>query len=109
MLYYYENNKVKLSTPITSGRNNATRTGNFKIRKKARNTTLKGKDYESKVQYWMAYDGNNFGIHDASWRRKFGGMDYKWNGSHGCINIPTSAAAKLYSYVEVGTPVYIKK
>ena len=56
----------------------------------------------------MAYDGNNFGLHDASWRSKFGGQDYKWNGSHGCINLPTKAAAKLYSYVEVGTPVYIK-
>lgn len=108
-LDYYENNKIVLTTPVTTGRNNATRTGNFKIRKKARNTTLKGADYESKVKYWMAYDGNNFGLHDASWRRRFGGMDYKWNGSHGCVNLPTSAAEKLYNYVEVGTPVYIKK
>ena len=108
-LYYYEDGKLVLSSPVTTGRNNATRTGNFKIKKKARNTTLKGKDYESKVQYWMGYDGNSFGIHDASWRSRFGGMDYKTNGSHGCVNVPTNVAAKLYDYVEIGTPVYIKK
>ena len=108
-LYYYVNKKVVLSTPITSGRNNYTKTGSFKVWKKARNTKLKGKDYESEVKYWMAYNGNSFGIHDASWRRRFGTMDYKWVGSHGCINVPTKAMKKLYNMVEVGTPVYIKK
>ena len=35
-------------------------------------------------------------------------MDYKTNGSHGCINMPTKAAKKLYNMIEVGTPVHIK-
>ena len=78
-----------------------------KILNKARNTTLKGEDYESFVQYWMGY-GGGYGLHDASWRRVFGTQDYKWNGSHGCINMPTAAAKKLYGMVEVGTPLYIK-
>ena len=108
-LEYYQNNKKVLQTPITSGRNNATKLGNFKIRNKVRNTFLKGKDYISYVQYWMAYDGNSFGIHDASWRSNFGSQSYKTNGSHGCINVPTKAVAKLYSMVEIGTPVYILK
>ena len=108
-LDYYVNKKKVLTTPITSGRNNLTRTGTFKIRNKVRNTQLKGKDYVSEVKYWMAYDGNSFGIHDASWRRRFGTMDYKRVGSHGCINVPTTAMKKLYNMVEVGTPVYIKK
>ena len=108
-LKYYQNNKLVLETPITSGRNNATKTGTFKIRNKVRNTSLKGKDYVSYVKYWMAYDGNNYGIHDASWRSKFGTMDYKTNGSHGCVNVPTTAMSKLYSMVEIGTPVYIEK
>ena len=59
---------------------------------------LKGKDYVSEVKYWMAYDGNNFGIHDASWRSNFGSMSYKTTGSHGCVNVPTKAMKKLYFY-----------
>lgn len=108
-LRYYKDNELALETPITSGRNNATKTGTFKIRNKVRDTSLKGKDYVSYVKYWMAYDGNSFGIHDASWRSRFGTKDYKTNGSHGCINVPTKAMAKLYSMVEIGTPVYIEK
>ena len=107
-LDYYQKNKIVLTTPITSGAHNATKTGTFKIRNKARNTTLKGEDYESFVKYWMGY-GGSFGLHDASWRKKFGTMDYKTNGSHGCINMPTNAAKKLYDMIEIGTPVYIKK
>ena len=56
----------------------------------------------------MAYNGNSFGIHDASWRSRFGTMDYKWNGSHGCVNVPTKAMEELFNMVEVGTPVYIR-
>ena len=108
-LVYYKNRKKVLSTPVTTGRNNATRTGTFKVWNKVRDTELKGKDYTSRVRYWMAYDGNSFGIHDASWRSRFGGQDYKWNGSHGCVNVPTKAMAKLYKLVEVGTTVYIVK
>ncbi len=106
-LDYYQNNKIVLTTPITSGKNNATKLGNFKIKNKARDTTLKGEDYESFVKYWMGY-GGGFGLHDASWRRKFGTMDYKTRGSHGCINMPTKAAKQLYNMIEIGTPLYIK-
>ena len=80
-----------------------------KIKNKIRNTTLKGKDYESKVQYWMGYSGNSFGIHDASWRKRFGTKDYYYVGSHGCVNVPTKNMKKLFNMVEVGTPVYIRK
>ena len=106
-LEYYENKKLVLSTPITSGRNNNTKTGNFKIVSKARNTELIGEDYVSFVQYWMGY-GGGYGLHDASWRSRFGTSDYTINGSHGCINMPTDAARKLYSMIEIGTPVYIR-
>lgn len=107
-LEYYENNKLVFETPVTTGKNNYTKTGDFKIRNKVRDTVLRGKDYTSYVKYWMAYDGNNYGIHDASWRKNFGTMDYKTVGSHGCVNLPTNAAEQLFNMVEVGTPVYIR-
>jgi lipoprotein-anchoring transpeptidase ErfK/SrfK len=73
---------------------------------KQRHRTLIGPDYRTPVSYWMAVNGN-IGIHDASWRGKFGGTIYKTNGSHGCINTPTKAVSVLYDLVEIGTPVII--
>ncbi len=54
----------------------------------------------------MRFAGN-CGIHDASWRRKFGGDIYKHNGSHGCVNIPSDQAAQLYNMVGIGTIVVV--
>lgn len=107
-LEYYENGELSLTTPVTTGRHNATPKGNFKVLKKVKNATLKGANYSSFVKYWMAFKGNSFGIHDASWRRNFGNMNYYNNGSHGCINVPLKAVEKLFNKVEVGTPVYVK-
>ena len=47
----------------------------------------------------------NVGLHDASWRSSFGGQIYRTNGSHGCVNLPPSAAKAIFSYVSKGTPV----
>ena len=41
MLEYYQKNKVVLKTDITTGQNNGTPTGNYKVIKKARNTYLR--------------------------------------------------------------------
>ncbi len=108
-LRYYENGKVVLETPVTTGKKNKTPTGNFKILKKVKNAVLKGANYSSFVKYWMAFKGSGYGIHDASWRHNFGNMNYYNNGSHGCINVPLKAIKQLYDLVEVGTPVYIKQ
>lgn len=108
-LVYYVKKKPVLTTDVTTGKNGATKLGNFKILRKTKNQWLVTKKYKSFVKYWMAYDGRSFGLHDASWRKKFGGQIYKTNGSHGCVNLPTKAAEKLFSMIEVGTPVYIKR
>lgn len=108
-LEYYQKNKVVLKTDITTGQNNGTPTGNYKVIKKARNTYLMTKEYKSFVKYWIGFLGSNYGIHDASWRKKFGGKEYLFNGSHGCVNVPADKAAKLYSLIELGTPIYIRK
>ena len=60
--------------------------------------------YESPVSYWMPFNGG-IGLHDASWRGKFGGEIYKNNGSHGCINIPPKTAAVIYEHVYKGIPI----
>lgn len=106
-LNYYEYGKIVLSSDIVTGINNGTPRGTFRVLNKARNTTLKGADYTSFVNYWIGFKGNSYGMHDASWRSTFGGNIYKYNGSHGCVNMPYVKVQQLYNIVEIGTPVYI--
>lgn len=108
-LYYYRNGSLAIETPVVTGN---TRLGRGTPEKvcyvyfKQRNRVLRGEDYATPVSYWIAVNGH-IGIHDASWRSKFGGDIYKTNGSHGCINTPTKAVSELYDMVEIGTPVLI--
>lgn len=109
-LKYYVKGKVKLkSNVVTGGPGNRTPKGHFRLRSKSRNITLRGNGYSSYVKYWMAFIGSEYGIHDASWRSKFGGTIYKKSGSHGCPNMPRKNAAKLYKMAPIGTRVIIRK
>ena len=87
-------------------------TGKYRIKSKERNRYLRGTNsngtkYKSYVNYWMPfYKGQ--GLHDASWRSKFGGTIYQKSGSHGCVNLPPSVAKKIYNNVNVGTLVVIE-
>ena len=78
--------------------------GIFGLTYKQRNAILRGRDYASPVSYWMPFNGN-IGMHDASWRTKFGGDIYKTDGSHGCINLPKDMAKTLFSNVYQGMPI----
>ena len=109
-LKYYVKGKVKLkSNVVTGGPGNRTPKGHFRLRSKSRNITLRGNGYSSYVKYWMAFIGSEYGIHDASWRSKFGGTIYKKKGSHGCPNMPRKNAAKLYKMAPIGTRVIVRK
>ncbi|MCD8161374.1 MAG: L,D-transpeptidase/peptidoglycan binding protein [Clostridiales bacterium] len=69
--------------------------------------TLDTMGYESPVTYWMPFTGN-VGLHDADgWRSSYGGTIYQTNGSHGCVNLPLSAAELIYNAVEIGTAVIV--
>ena len=69
-----------------------------------RNAILRGPNYETPVAYWMPFNGG-IGMHDATWKSKFGEDYYKYDGSHGCINLPLEAAAEIFELVEKGMPV----
>lgn len=108
-LYYYENGVQKINTDVVTGntsRRNGTPQRACYVYFMQKNRVLRGADYATPVDYWMAVYGN-IGIHDATWRGKFGGTIYKTNGSHGCINTPYKEVSKLYGMVEIGTPVMI--
>lgn len=107
MMYYYESGEQKLSTPVVTGntsRRMGTPSGVNYVYAKQRNRVLRGPGYASPVDFWMPVKGG-IGIHDASWRSRYGGTIYQTNGSHGCINTPRDVMVELYDSVEVGTPV----
>jgi lipoprotein-anchoring transpeptidase ErfK/SrfK len=116
--WVWQDGQIIFDTPITSGATGAgfpTVTGLFSIYYKTTNTHLVGYQYgprysyDVSVKYWMPfYDG--YGLHDASWRNgNFGGQDYWRGGSHGCVNLPDVAAAYIYNWSDVGTPVWVHK
>lgn len=106
-LWYYKKGELVVDTDIVSGnigRNNGSPDGVFKIVYKQRNATLVGEGYSSPVNYFMPF-AYNVGIHDASWRSKFGDQIYLTSGSHGCINVPSEVAEILYETLATDTPV----
>ncbi|MCD7840443.1 MAG: L,D-transpeptidase family protein [Erysipelotrichaceae bacterium] len=113
--YFVKNGSVVWSSDCVSGlasdADRKTPAGGYYIYFMQRDRTLRGTqqadgtyEYESFVNYWMAFNGG-IGLHDASWRSSFGGSIYLTNGSHGCVNLPVSKAAQLYSYISYYTPV----
>lgn len=106
-LYYYEAGELKLETDIVTGntgRRWGTPSGVNYVYNMQTNRVLRGPGYASHVNYWVPVKGS-IGIHDASWRKEFGGEIYKTNGSHGCINVPGDKMEELYNMLEIGVPV----
>ena len=113
-IYMYENGTLIAEAPIVTGnvaKGWTTPEGLYTLYYKERDRVLRGPNradgtysYESPVSYWMPFNGG-IGLHDASWRGKFGGEIYKNNGSHGCINIPPKTAAVINEHVYKGIPI----
>ena len=80
--------------------------GAFMLTYKTMNAVLRGPDYETPVTYWMPFNGD-IGMHDLTSRKAFGGDIYKTRGSHGCINLPYTAAKKIYETIDKGYCVLV--
>ena len=84
-MWAYKDGALLIDTDVVTGnisRNYGTPSMVAAIQYKDRNAVLRGDNYATPVKYWMPFYGN-YGIHDASWRREFGGTVYLTNGSHG--------------------------
>lgn len=113
-MFYFKDGQCIMQSDIVTGNPNkghATPQGVYMLAYKATNQVLRGKkmpdgsyEYESPVSYWMPFNGG-IGFHDATWQSAFGGDRYYAYGSHGCVNMPVSAAAELFGYIEAGIPV----
>ena len=115
-IWFYKDGKLLVDTPCVTGcvrDGNDTPTGVFFLLNKNRDVYLEGYNndgtpYKSFVKYWMRiYKG--IGLHDASWRSKFGGEIYLKNGSHGCINMPEEAARITFENIDNTIPVIVYK
>jgi hypothetical protein len=73
---------------------------------------------DTRVNYAMLYHIGGYNIHDSWWRNEYGpgtqfphadssGNQSAYEGSHGCINVPSDHARWLYGYVDVYTPVIV--
>ena len=115
-LWVWQDHVVIYESPVTSGAAGAglgTVTGLFSIYYKTTNTHLVGYqygyNYDVPVKYWMPFY-SGFGLHDAVWRNgNFGGQDYHYGGSHGCVNLPDATAEFVYNWSTIGTPVWVHK
>ena len=111
-MYVYQDGYIVLESDFVSGDIKSgcmTPEGVFDIRNKKTETVLRGSmdngsSWETPVHYWMPFNGG-IGLHDATWRKRFGGNIYLTNGSHGCINLPYQNAETLFEMVYVGMPV----
>jgi hypothetical protein len=112
VLYAYDGDTLFMEQAISVGLElTPTPTGNFSIYRKMPDSYMQGPVLGTSDQYydlpgvpWALYFTKDGGaIHGAYWHDNFG---RPW--SHGCVNLPPAAAALLYTWADLGTPVTVK-
>jgi len=124
-LYAYAQGTLVFNTPVTTGQPSLpTPAGTYTVFAKYSPTTFSSPWPKGSpnwyppvhINYALAFLGGGYFIHDALWRSKFGpgtnvphddpghGHD---TGTHGCVNLPLSAASWLYNWTPIGTLVQI--
>jgi hypothetical protein len=103
-----EGDSAVFQTPIVDGAAaTPTVTGTFSIYWKLETQTMEGpnadgSNYRTENVPWVMYFYQDWAIHGAYWRSSFG-----YSGSHGCVNLPVSDAAWIYSWAPYGTTVVV--
>lgn len=101
----YEGERAVYSTAISSGLpRTPTVVGTFAIRTKLRSQNMSGPGYFLRNVPHVMYFYAGYAIHGAYWHNRFGRPM-----SHGCVNLPLGAAAWMYNWASVGTPVVVQR
>lgn len=101
----WEGNKIFFETPISSGKWYPTPTGEFNIWSKFKYTKMEGGNPGTNTYYYLPnvpytmYFHQGFGLHGTYWHNNFGQPM-----SHGCVNLPTVAAEKLFYWTGPSLP-----
>ncbi|MFJ6653069.1 L,D-transpeptidase family protein [Microbacterium sp. NPDC091313] len=105
-VWLYENDVVVQSWAVSSGLpGSATQPGNFRIGWKTPMQDMgcfPGAPYCTENVPWVAYFNGDQGFHGAYWHNNFGHPM-----SHGCVNLPVSAAKYLYDWAPKGVQVSV--
>ena len=123
-LWAYDGNSVYLTSLVTTGNPKLpTPLGTFTILGKFHPFTFhspwpKSSPFyypPSLTQYAMLFQSGGYFIHDAPWRTNYGpgsnqqigtpGQNY--TGTHGCVNVPSDVAYKLFRWAPIGTVVQV--
>ncbi len=99
LLLAHEGDAVIFETPISSGKWAPTPTGEYNIWYKVKYTKMEGGIKGTGTYYYLPnvpytmffYKG--YGVHGTYWHNNFGQPM-----SHGCVNTPTPAAARLFDW-----------
>ena len=116
---FYDNSCLLSTSPVTTGRPGMrTPTGSFRIYSRASPAHFvsmyrpgsSGYYTPETTSFAMAYQGGGYYLHDAPWEpaAAFGaGSENGPYASHGCIHVPTSVMAWLFSWGSMGTRVIV--
>ncbi|MBO9627122.1 MAG: L,D-transpeptidase family protein [Microbacterium sp.] len=100
---FYENGVLVNSWKISSGAaGHETQTGHFTIRAHVRIQDMVGADYVTKDVPWVTYFNGDQAFHGTYWHNNFG-----HRMSHGCVNMPISAAKWVYDWAPNGVEVSV--
>jgi len=110
----YQGNKLLNTWRCSTGRNNSTKTGTFRVQSKLRRA------YGSTWNIWMPYWLGIYwagpvenGIHGLPWNASNGART--WAGlvgrpiTYGCVMLEDKAAKTLWEWADIGTTVIIKR
>lgn len=114
-MWCYVDGNLLFDTDVTTGTdsvpNRRTPTGMFMTMDWNTEYTMRGSYGTAFSHYFIRLTPTGVGIHDASWRSKYGGNEYINNGSHGCINTPYDKVKLFYdtlhSMATSGIPVIV--
>ncbi len=105
---YEKATPVKHFTIASGMRGHETVTGEFAIWLKNRKQTMTGGSKADGSYYsipnveWVSYFYQDYALHGAWWREKFGAP-----ASHGCVNMTNADAQWIYEWAPVGTKVIV--
>lgn len=108
-MYLFEGKDLKATYRVSTGKwSMPTPTGEFKIENKT--DRAYSATYGLYMPWWMGFIGTEYGIHELpEWPNgaKEGEDHLGVPVSHGCVRLGVGSAEAVYSFAEVGTPVFI--
>ncbi len=101
----YEGQKTVFCAPVSTGTSRyPTVKGRFEIYAKYSSTRMRGPGYDLPNVPWTMYFHRSYAIHGTYWHNSFGRPM-----SHGCVNMKTSQARRLYQWAPQKTLVVVHR